>query len=279
MSDDRVQQVIGELDPTPAHEVAWPVSRRQTLRALAAAGLVGAGRGSASAESVGGVIADEANLSNYASEDVSDGWELTIDDDVFGLTESEPTIELPDGGLGEELIMPGGVEAREIVAPDGTVVFSGIPDSAIYWNGQGDLEDDWTEHYTEDTSRTTLEKQSDRLFAENLGLTDSGLNYVIGTVDKYDLTNISSIRFLSSGTADSDAVFEIGIEPDDPEQSFFNWDSRERFKQDESWTEEEQIFDVSDESGGYHIGYTLWDTSGSSENQIDVSLFEAELID
>ena len=135
MSDDeRVQQVIDELDPTPAHEVAWPVSRRQTLRALAAAGVLGSGSGSASAESVGGVIADEAVLSNYGSESVSDGWELTIDDDVFGLTESdEETIELPDGGVGEEVIMPDGVEAGEIVAPDGTVVFA-IPDSDVVYD-------------------------------------------------------------------------------------------------------------------------------------------------
>ena len=132
MSDDRVQQVIEELDPTPAHQAAWPVSRRQTLRALAAAGLLGAGSGSASAESAGGVIADEAFFSNYASEDVSDGWELTIDDDVFALTESDTeTIGLPDGGVGEEVIMPDGVRASEMIAPDGTVVYA-IPNIVAY---------------------------------------------------------------------------------------------------------------------------------------------------
>ena len=132
--DERVQQVIDELDPTPAHEGDWSVSRRQTLRALAAAGLLGAGAGSASAQSAGGVIADEANLANYGSESVSDGWELTIDDDVFALTASEDTIGLPDGGVGEEVVTPSGGGASEIVAPDGTVVFdsSGIPDSAIH---------------------------------------------------------------------------------------------------------------------------------------------------
>ena len=126
MSDERVQQVIDELNPTSASEAAWPVSRRQTLRALAAAGLLGAGSSSATGESAGTVIADEASFSNYASEDVSDGWELTIDDDVFGLTESdEETIELPDGGVGEEVIMPDGVSASEMIAPDGSVVFEG----------------------------------------------------------------------------------------------------------------------------------------------------------
>ena len=135
MSDDHVQQVIEELDPTPAHEAAWPVSRRQTLRALAAAGLVGAGSGSASAESVGGVIADEAVFSNYGSESVSDGWELTIDDDVFALTESDTeTIGLPDGSVGEEVVLPSGNEASEMIAPDGSVVweapFDG-PDSVV----------------------------------------------------------------------------------------------------------------------------------------------------
>ena len=134
MSDDRVQQVIDELDPTPAHEAAWPVSRRQTLRALAAAGLLGAGSGSASAESAGGVIADEAVFSNYGSESVSDGWELTIDDDVFALTESEDTIGLPDGGVGEEVVLPNGAGASEMIAPDGSVVFEdvGILNSELY---------------------------------------------------------------------------------------------------------------------------------------------------
>ena len=133
MSDDRVQQVIEALDPQPASEVDWPVSRRQALRALAAAGLLGAGSGSASAESVGGVIADEAVFSNYDSESVSDGWELTIDDDVFALTESERTIGLPDGGVGEEVVLPNGDAASEVIAPDGSVVFEGdeIPDRAV----------------------------------------------------------------------------------------------------------------------------------------------------
>jgi|GEM_PF-5327355 len=132
--DERVQQVIDALDPTPASDVDWPVSRRQTLRALAAAGLLGAGSGSATAESAGGVIADEATLSNYGSESVSDGWELEIDEDVFALTESDTeTIGLPDGAAAEEIIMPNGVEASEVVAPDGTAVFEdAIPDSVIH---------------------------------------------------------------------------------------------------------------------------------------------------
>ena len=146
--DERVQQVIDALDPQPAHDVDWPISRRQTLRALAAAGLLGAGSGSASGESAGTVIADEAVFSNYGSEDVSDGWELTIDDEVFALTESDTeTIELPDGGVGEEVIMPDGVEASEMIAPDGTVVFEdAILDSGEHqWRyeaGQGTTVED-----------------------------------------------------------------------------------------------------------------------------------------
>ena len=80
------------------------------------------------------MIADEAVLSNYDSESVSDGWELTIDDDVFALTESDTeTIGLPDGGVGSELVTPSGVEASEFIAPDGSVVWQGdvIPDTAI----------------------------------------------------------------------------------------------------------------------------------------------------
>jgi len=139
--DERVQQVIEALDPQPASEVEWPVSRRQTLRALAAAGLLGAGSGSATAESAGGVIADEATLSNYGSENVSDGWELEIDEHVFGLTESDTeTIGLPDGAAAEEIIMPNGVEASEVLAPDGTVVFSPIPDNEIDLFERDDLD-------------------------------------------------------------------------------------------------------------------------------------------
>ena len=135
--DDRVQQVLDALDPQPAHAVDWPVSRRQAIRALAAAGVLAAGSGSASAQSAGGVIADEAVLSNYGSESVTDGWELEIDDDVFALTESdEDTIGLPDGGVGEEVVLPGGAEASEVIAPDGTVVFEGgLPDNVVAYGG------------------------------------------------------------------------------------------------------------------------------------------------
>ena len=187
MSDDRVQQVIDELDPTPAHEVDWPVSRRQTLRALAAAGLLGAGSGSASAESVGGVIADEAFLSNYGSESVSDGWELTIDDDVFALTESENTIGLPDGGVGEEVVLPSGAEASEMIAPDGTVVWEyPMPDSELY--NEGDGEDDWQKK----GGGGNFSKQDDHLRFDDVSAQDDvGAEYV---GEETDLSYFDSIE-------------------------------------------------------------------------------------
>ena len=207
--DERVQQVIDELDPTPAHEIAWPVSRRQTLRALAAAGLLGAGAGSASAQSAGGVIADEAVLSNYGSESVSDGWEVTIDDDVFALTASDTeTMGLPDGGVGSELVTPSGVEASEFVGPDGTVVFEGdaeIPDSGDFQHN------DLTGNYGGDTGAFAI--QDGTVFTGDYALesTETGSSHhaiVRSTQDPWGPPiKMSYQKYVPSGQQDGGIMF------------------------------------------------------------------------
>ena len=211
MSDERVQQVIDELDPTPAHEVDWPVSRRQTLRALAAAGLLGAGAGSASAQSAGGVIADEAVLSNYGSESVSDGWEVTIDDDVFGLTASEETIDLPDGAVGEELVTPSGGEASEIVAPDGTVVFDpfDISDSAIL---QWDIDEGLGSTITDSIESETGDFVGSPSWEQN--------NYFGGWALNFDGVD-DAIDFGDITRSDDYVAFAVTVEPE-------SWDTGSR---------------------------------------------------
>jgi len=122
--DDRVEQVLAAMAPTPASEVAWPVSRRTALRALAALGLVGA-TGSASAQSVGTVRADTAVFSNYGSEATPDGYAITIDDTTFTLGGGDLT--LPEGTAASEVATPdSGVS--DIVGPDGNVLFEDRPD-------------------------------------------------------------------------------------------------------------------------------------------------------
>jgi len=121
--DDRVEQVLAAMAPTPASEVAWPVSRRTALRALAGLGLAGA-TGSASAQSVGTVRADTAVLSNYGSEPTASGYAITIDDTTFTLGGGDLT--LPEGSAVSEVATPdGGVS--EIVGPDGATLAEFIP--------------------------------------------------------------------------------------------------------------------------------------------------------
>ena len=203
MSDDRVQQVIEALDPQPASEVDWPVSRRQALRALAAAGLVGAGSGSASAESAGTVIADEAFLSNYDSESVADGWELTIDDDVFALTESEDTIGLPDGGVGEEVVLPSGAEAAEVIAPDGTVVFESPPDLVAYG---GDDNNTYVHDVSDGSLVQTLTESGS--FLRRVALSDTHVAYGGDDNNTYvhDLADGSLVQTLTASGGDVNGV-------------------------------------------------------------------------
>jgi len=123
--DDRVEQVLAALEPTPASEVAWPVSRRTALRALAATLGLGGATGSASAQSVGTVHADTAVFSNYGSEATPNGYAITIDDTTFTLGGGDLT--LPEGTAVSEVATPdSGV--IDIVGPDGNVLFEDRPD-------------------------------------------------------------------------------------------------------------------------------------------------------
>ena len=133
MTDDErsdAEQVLAELDPQPAHE-AIRVSRRQTLRALASVGALTT-VGSASGQSAGTVVADEAYFANYGWEPSAEGGTLTIDGDQYTFDGSEE-IGLDDGGVGTELVTPSG-QASELIGPSGQVLWErvGIPDSAVY---------------------------------------------------------------------------------------------------------------------------------------------------
>lgn len=131
MSDDDLTAAVRDaLDPTPASEADWPVSRRDTLRALAGVGALAVGPGGAQG-AAGTGIADEAYFSNYGWESTAEGGVLTIDGAEFTFDGSE-TIGLPDGGQGTELVTPSGASASEVVGPGGEVVFEGeIPDSDL----------------------------------------------------------------------------------------------------------------------------------------------------
>ena len=118
--DDPVDRVIDALDPQPVAE-SLPVSRRQTLRALASVGALGS-VGSASAQSAGTVVADEAVFSNYGWESSADGGTLTIDGDEYTFDGSEE-IGLPDGGVGTEVVTPDG-SASEVIGPSGQVLWA-----------------------------------------------------------------------------------------------------------------------------------------------------------
>ena len=129
-ADERsdAEQVLAELDPQPAHEVI-PVSRRQTLRALASVGALSA-VGSASAQSAGTVVADEAVFSNYGGEPSAEGGTLTLDGDEYTFDGSSE-IGLDDGSVGTELLTPGG-DASELIGPSGQVLWAPpIPDSVV----------------------------------------------------------------------------------------------------------------------------------------------------
>jgi len=143
MTDDErsdAEQVLAELDPQPAHE-AIRVSRRQTLRALASVGALTT-VGSASGQSAGTVVADEAYFANYGWEPSAEGGTLTIDGDQYTFDGSEE-IGLDDGGVGTELVTPSG-QASELIGPSGQVLWSVIPDSGMLrWLFEESLEDSW----------------------------------------------------------------------------------------------------------------------------------------
>jgi len=146
MSDDDLSAAVrDELDPTPASEADWPVSRRDTLRALAGVGALAVGPGGAQG-AAGTGIADEAYFSNYGWESTAEGGVLTIDGAEFTFDGSE-TIGLPDGGTGRELVTEGGATASEVIGPDGSVLYDGdvIPDSVV---------DNFEEYLYEDQSNT-----------------------------------------------------------------------------------------------------------------------------
>jgi len=140
--DDLTAAVRDALDPTPASEAEWPVSRRDTLRALAGVGALAVGPSGAQG-AAGTGIADEAYFSNYGWESTADGGVLTIDGAEFTFDGSE-TIALPDGREASTVVLPDGREASTVVGPDGSVLKeASIPDSVVDQFSAGNFTDPW----------------------------------------------------------------------------------------------------------------------------------------
>ena len=164
---------------------------------------------------------------------MSDGWELTIDDDVFGLTESDKeTIELPDGGVGEEVIMPDGVQVSEMIAPDGTVVFEhAIPDGVIdnfdeilYEEQDTNLSDNYSEAIDDfdfDTSESAPGTDSSRSLQ---GTNSDSVDSVI--VSQSGLPNYPSqgdtFSFYSRSTGTSSTLMSFGVQGTDYDGRYVN---------------------------------------------------------
>jgi len=127
--DDLTAAVRDALDPTPASEADWPVSRRDTLRALAGVGALAVGPGGAQG-AAGTGIAEEAFFSNYGWESTAEGGVLTIDGAEFTFDGSK-TVVLDDGRAASTVVLPDGSTASAVVGPSGEVVFDAaeIPDS------------------------------------------------------------------------------------------------------------------------------------------------------
>jgi len=123
MSDDElIERVRDELDPTPASEADWPVSRRRVLQALASVGALAAAPGGAQG-AAGTAIADEAFFSNYGVTETADGWDITIDGATLSF-DGSGTIGLEDGGQGKNLLTPNGQRGVEVIGPDGNTLFT-----------------------------------------------------------------------------------------------------------------------------------------------------------
>ena len=202
MTDDDAQQVLAELDPQPAHEVI-PVSRRQTLRALASVGALTT-VGSASGQSAGTVRADEAYFANYGWEPSAEGGTLTIDGDEYTFDGGEE-IGLDDGSVGTELVTPSG-QASELIGPSGQVLWSWIPDSVVdnfeeplYEEQNKTLSDYWTGSVSTWTRQTTTVQEGQYAVEDSTGVSED-----VMTRDSPNLTRPFTVSYwtnVSGGSA------------------------------------------------------------------------------
>ena len=220
MTDDErsdAEQVLAELDPQPAHEVI-PVSRRQTLRALASVGALSA-VGSAHAQSAGTVVADEAYFSNYGWESSAEGGTLTIDGDQYTFDGSEE-IGLPDGGVGTEVLTPDG-SASELIGPSGQTLWeTPIPDSVIdtfeeilYEDGGKTLSDYYTGDLNAFERSTDSPVQQGSYSLKCTSTSESGLYSTTG-LNRYPSRGDSFSAWVQPGGSDYAGVLFGGSDAD-----------------------------------------------------------------
>ena len=195
--------------------------------------------------------------------------------------ESEAVWYIESGDFAPDYIAPSfwdGQQFNEWISLVDGEVLDGIPDGALYWNG--DLEDDW--ETTVEDAGATAEKRDESLFVA-VGNADEVEQVVFATINLVDLTDVSSIRFLSTGFIETDAAYRIGVEDEDPNQSLAFWDTTDEpeggSETSSNWSEKDHVLDVSGLSGDYYVGFQAIDLTTSSDENAEVEVFEVELTD
>ena len=158
-----------------------------------------------------------------------------------------------------------------------SVGIDAIPDDWLYDRGAG--EDDFDVSFSQ--GEGTAEKRDESLFARVPGDASGQEERLWSSVEKVDLSDFNSIRFRSTGqTFDDLSTFWLAVDSTDANQRAFDWD--ENVKAEEGvndWTERDDSIDVSGLSGEYFVGFAVEDPSGSSSNEIEIDVFEIELVD
>jgi len=186
-NDDLTADVREALDPTPASEVEWPVSRRDTLRALAGVGALAVGPGGAQG-AAGTGIADEAYFSNYGWAPDAEGGVLTIDGAEFTFDGSE-TLVLPDGREASTIVLDDGREASAVVGPGGSELLApAIPDSGVArWEFEQDVTDSWYGNdLTDNTSAGYSTNAQEGTYSKSFDRTDDSTDLSDGSAFVYD---------------------------------------------------------------------------------------------
>ena len=158
-----------------------------------------------------------------------------------------------------------------------SVGIAAIPDDLIYDRGAG--EDDFEVSFSR--GEGTTEKRDESLFARVVGDASEQEERLWSTVEKVDLSDFNSIRFRSTGQAFDDlSTFWLAVDSTDANQRAFDWDQSVAVEEGvNDWTERDDSIDVSGLSGEYFVGFAVEDPSGSSSNEIEVDVFEIELVE
>ena len=152
-----------------------------------------------------------------------------------------------------------------------------LPDDFLYDRGAG--EDDFEVAFSR--GEGTTEKRDESLFARVVGDASEQETRLWSTVEKVDLSDFNSIRFRSTGQAFDDlSTYWLAVDSTDSNQRPFDWDERVAVEEGvNDWTERDDSIDVSGLSGGYFVGFAAEDPSGSSSNEIEIDVFEIELVE